>query len=187
MLNRIPVLIHHNPTIEQATQAVVTAISERKMFIVAGNCRVNYHGRASSTLETGERILIVKADRSVLIHRPKGYEPINWQPSGCILNANKKENLLFIRAVRCKPSETLAIHFDKVYLVAILSLIDRGEFLLNASEKDMQKAILLQPSIVEKGLKTITHEKKIEPGFIDVYGMDNTGKKVVIEIKRRTA
>jgi RecB family endonuclease NucS len=51
----------------------------------------------------------------------------------------------------------------------------------------MQRAILLMPSLVEEGLKPISYEKKIEPGFVDVYGEDKTGRFVVIEIKRKTA
>ena len=51
----------------------------------------------------------------------------------------------------------------------------------------MQRAILIQPSIVEEGLRPITYEKKVEPGFIDVYGIDTSGRMVVIEIKRKTA
>ncbi len=51
----------------------------------------------------------------------------------------------------------------------------------------MQRAILLRPSILEEGLKPITYEKRVEPGFVDVYGIDKNGKLVVVEIKRRTA
>jgi RecB family endonuclease NucS len=68
-----------------------------------------------------------------------------------------------------------------------MSLIDRGDFSLYASEEDMQKAILLDPSILEAGFKPISYEKKVEPGFVDVYGIDRNGRLVVVEIKRRTA
>jgi RecB family endonuclease NucS len=176
-----------NPTIDDALLAVKAAISKRKTLIVAGNCWVDYHGRASSTLKPGERILVVKEDGSVLVHRPKGYEPVNWQPSGCLLHADKKKDALVIRAIRRKPREILIIFFDRIFLVSVLSLIDKGEFSLYASEEDMQKAILLQPSIVEEGLRPISYEKKVEPGFIDVYGIDKHGRMVVIEIKRKTA
>jgi RecB family endonuclease NucS len=65
--------------------------------------------------------------------------------------------------------------------------VDKGEFALHASEEDMQKAILIEPSLVEGGFKPISYEKKVEPGFVDVYGEDKTGKFVVVEIKRKTA
>jgi hypothetical protein len=41
--------------------------------------------------------------------------------------------------------------------------------------------------LIEEGLKPIAYEKKVEPGFVDVYAEDKAGKFVVIEIKRKTA
>lgn len=156
-------------------------------MIIIGNCWVTYRGRASSKLEPGERIVIIKEDGSLLVHRPVGYEPVNWQPPGCIFQTSIVKDALLLKAVRRKPRESVKIYFDKLYLVSVMSLIDKGEFSLHASELDMQRAILIQPSLVESGLKLITYEKKVEPGFIDVYGVDSEGKLVVIEIKRKTA
>jgi hypothetical protein len=72
-------------------------------------------------------------------------------------------------------------------MVSALNLVDSGVFSLYASEEDMQKAILLEPSLLEEGFKLISYEKKVEPGFVDVYGEDKNGKLVVVEIKRKTA
>jgi RecB family endonuclease NucS len=182
-----PLVTVQNPTAEKAVSLVMEALSKRKALIIVGNCWVDYHGRASSKLEPGERIVIFKEDGSVLVHRPVGYEPVNWQPPGCIFQTNASGKVLQIRAVRRKPHESVQISFDSVYLVAVLSLEDKGEFALHASEEDMQKAILMEPSMVEDGFKTISYEKKVEPGFVDVYGVDKTGKFVVVEIKRKTA
>jgi len=179
--------VYENPTVDQTLDVVKAAVSGQNTLIVVGNCWVDYQGRASSTLEPGERILMVKEDHSVLVHRSKGYEPVNWQPAGCVFHTSKKKNTLAIKAIRRKPREVITAYFDRIYLVAVLSLVDNGEFSLYASEEDMQKAILLQPSLVEEGLKPITYEKKVEPGFIDVYGIDGSGKMVVVEIKRRKA
>jgi RecB family endonuclease NucS len=92
-----------------------------------------------------------------------------------------------VRAVRRKPSESVKISFDRVYLLSVLNLVDKGQFSLHASEEDMQKAVLMMPSLVEDGLKPISYEKKVEPGFVDVYCEDKVGRFVVIEIKRKTA
>jgi RecB family endonuclease NucS len=72
-------------------------------------------------------------------------------------------------------------------MVSALSLQDSGEFSLYASEEDMQKAILCRPSLLEEGFKPISYEKKVQPGFVDVYGVDKDGKLVVVEIKRKKA
>jgi len=185
--SRRPVLVYESPSLEETTEAVKAATSGHKALIVTGNCWVEYQGRASSTLEPGERILIVKEDGSVLVHKSKGYEPVNWQPPGSVFYTSSRSGVLTIKAVRRKPHEAITVHFDRVYLIAVLSLVDKGEFSLYASEEDMQRAILLEPAIVEEGLKLITYEKKVEPGFIDVYGVDIKGRMVIIEIKRKTA
>ena len=176
------------PTLDEAAKLIEKAFAQRRSLIVAGACQVNYVGRASSTLEPGERILIIKADGSLLVHRPVGYEPVNWQPSGSVFHVQvNDENDLEIHAIRQKPRENVKIAFSNVLMVSALSLDDAGDFLLYASEEDMHKAILLNPSLLEEGFKPISYEKKVEPGFVDVYGVDKNGKLVVVEVKRKTA
>jgi len=176
-----------NPTVERAIDLVKKAFSERKGLLIVGNCWVDYRGRASSKLEPGERIVIFKEDGSVLVHRPVSYEPVNWQPPGCLFQAQASGDALQVRAVRRKPPESVRVSFDRVYLLSVLSLVDEGEFSLHASEEDMQRAILMEPSLLEEGFKPISYEKKVEPGFVDVYGVDKGGRFVVVEIKRKTA
>jgi len=176
-----------NPTVKEAEDTAKESISRHKTLLIVGNCWVHYHGRARSKLEPGERILIIKDDGSLLVHRSVGYEPVNWQPPGCIFNIQAKGDVLEIRAVRQKPAESVKVFFDKMQMVSALSLTDSGEFSLYASEEDMHKAVLLEPSLLEEGFKVVSYEKKVEPGFVDIYGIDKNGKLVVVEVKRRTA
>jgi len=197
--------VYNNPTLKEAAFTARKCVDKKRFLLIAGKCWVDYLGRASSHLGLGERILIIKKDGALLVHRPNGYEPVNWMPSGNIIRIElikpKRKQLnttitpssvpfqdiLRIRALRRRPSESIDVFFQSIYLLSTLSLIDRGEFYLYASEKDMQRAILLKPSIIENGFQPISYEKKIEPGFVDVYGIDREGKFVVIEIKRKTA
>jgi RecB family endonuclease NucS len=182
---KVSVLV--NPTLLEAESLIKKTFAQRSTLIVAGNCRVKYVGRASSTLEPGERMLIIKADGALLVHRPVAYEPVNWQPAGSIFRVQTKAESLEIRGVRQKPRESVTLTFDSVFLVSSLNLVDSGEFILNASEYDMHKAVLLKPSLLEEGFKPISYEKHIEPGFMDIYGEDKNGKLVVVEVKRKTA
>jgi len=183
--NKLSVLVE--PTFEEAKNLIEKAFVQRRTLIISGNCKVDYTGRANSKLELGERLLIIKSDGSVLVHRPVGYEPVNWQPSGSVFYAQIKDDILEVHAARQKPKENVKVQFTKIYTVTSILLLDAGEFILNASEEDMHRAILLRPEIIEEGFKPISWEKKVEPGFVDVYGMDKTGKLVVIEVKRKTA
>jgi len=165
------------------------AIAKQKVLIVAGNCTVSYEGRAASKLTWGERVLMIKADGSVLIHRRSGYEPVNWQPPKCRFRVSLDDGrLLTVVATRQKPKESLRLIFDKVTVAVALSLTDEGEFAMHVTEGQMKRAIMLDPSLVELGLKLISEEAKMgESGFTDVYAEDAQGRLVVIEIKRNAA
>ena len=183
----------NNPALKEVYEKIRTGIEKRKTLLIIGECYVDYKGRASSKLEPGERITIIKEDGALLVHRPKGYEPVNWMPGGNVTfhvelkESNDANKLLEVKAIRRKPPESVTIYFKEVGLVALLELQDSGKFSLYASEHDMQKAILLEPSLLEEGFKPISFEKKVEPGFVDVYGVDSKGRLVVVEIKRKTA
>jgi RecB family endonuclease NucS len=185
--HRQPLTALIKPSSEQSISLVKEAFSRRRGILIVGSCTVDYRGRASSKLESGERVVVFKADGSVLVHRPVGYEPVNWQPPGCVFHVDAAEDSVQVSAMRRQPAESVRISFDRVYLIAAMNLTDAGSFALHASEEDMQKAVLLMPSLVEDGLKPISYEKKVEPGFVDVYCEDKAGKLVVIEIKRKTA
>jgi RecB family endonuclease NucS len=176
-----------NPTLKEAEELIQRAFAQRSTLIVAGNCRVRYTGRAASTLEAGERMLVVKSDGALLVHRPVGYEPVNWQPAGSVFHVETKNDTLEIHGIRQKPRESVKITFDSVFMVSALNLADAGEFVLYASEDDMHRAILLKPDLLEEGFKPISWEKKVEPGFVDIYGEDKNGKLVIVEVKRKTA
>jgi hypothetical protein len=183
--NKINVLI--KPNIVEAAQLIQKALNQRRTLIIAGTCHVRYMGRATSTLEDGERILIIKSDGSLLVHRPVGYEPVNWQPAGSIFHVQVQDSELQIHGIRQTPRENVKIGFSNVFMASALSLDDSGDFLLHASEDDMHRAIILKPELLEEGFKPISWEKKVEPGFVDIYGEDKNGKLVIVEVKRKTA
>jgi RecB family endonuclease NucS len=175
------------PNLAEAAVLFEKAFVQRRTLVVAGTCHVHYAGRARSTLEPGERLLIIKSDGSLLVHRPVGYEPVNWQPAGSVFHVQVKNSELEVHGVRQKPRESVRIAFSNVYMASALNLMDAGDFLLYASEDDMHRAILLKPDLLEVGFKPISWEKKVEPGFVDIYGEDKNGKLVIVEVKRKTA
>lgn len=154
--------------------------------MVVGNCRVDYEGRASSTLGWGDRVAIVKQDGSILVHRPVGYEPVNWQPPKCLVKARLEDSgTVVIVASRAQPRETVSIEFQEITLTATGNLSDSGEFALHVTEEQMKQALLTAPSLLEDGLKPLMEEKSLgNAGFTDIYAEDKDGNLVVVEIKR---
>ncbi|MEM2905815.1 MAG: endonuclease NucS [Candidatus Bathyarchaeia archaeon] len=175
-----------NPEVSKAYEAVASGLSTRSLVLVVGSCTVEYVGRASSKLSLGERLLIVKGDGSLLLHRPRGVEPVNWQPPGCRFNVGvSPEGWLRVEAVRPKPTERVTVGFKAVELVSVFRLEDRGAFAVYASEEDMKAAILSEPSLLEEGFRPVAAERQAPVGFIDCLGRDRDGRLTVVEIKRR--
>jgi len=173
-----------NPKLSDAYAAIKSGISHRKIVVAAGMCSVEYEGRANSMLSPGERLAMFKPDGSALVHRPKDYSPVNWQPPGSIFQTKLAEKGLTIRVYRQKDHEVMEVTFTAMKMVSILDLRDAGEFTLYASESDMQQAILAQPSLLEEGFRPITKEKTVDPGFIDILGVDKNNVLTVVELKR---
>lgn len=178
-----------NPSIDEAAAILEQAFRSRSLVLLIGRCRVDYEGRASSTLSWGERITIVKQDGSVLVHRPVGYEPVNWQPPRCMLKVSHEgPGELVVTASRSQPKETVSIEFQEIKLVTTGELADPGEFALHVTEEQMKQAILIAPDLVEHGLKPLEEEKSLRnAGFTDIYAADAEGNPVVVEIKRNPA
>ena len=185
MSARAPVSVIEMPQADEAVAFLREALEKRLSIFVVGSCSVEYRGRASSTLSFGERILLIKPDGSLQIHRPWDVSPANWQPPGCIFHVDVIDGKLRVSAVRRRPHEIVHILFSSLFLCVKMNLVDEGEFSLYASEKDMRDAIRLSPDLIEDGLEIISFEKPVEPGFIDLYGVDSEKRLVVLELKRR--
>ncbi len=176
-----------SPSLEEVRDEVGKSVNARRMIVFVAYCSVVYSGRTGSQLGEGERLVVIKGDGCVLIHRGHDYQPVNWQPSGCVIQATVEDGRLVVKAVRPNPLESLVLKVSQVEFLSTFHLTDEAEFLLHASEEDMQRAILLEPGIVEPGLQIVDFEKKVAPGFVDVYGVDVDGNTVVIEIKKDPA
>jgi hypothetical protein len=169
----------------EAAETLKDAFRGRRLVLLVGNCRVDYEGRASSTLEWGERIIMIKQDGSVLVHRPTGYEPVNWQPPKCMMSVRIEDGSLVVNASRQQPKEAVSIEFKDISLAMTGDLADNGEFALHVTEEQMKQAVLIAPNLVEAGLKPLEQEKSLgEAGFTDIVAEDRNGNLVIIELKR---
>ena len=61
------------------------------MRLVIARCSVDYVGRLTAHLPLATRLLLVKADGSVLVHSDGGsYKPLNWMSPPCTLAAREQ-------------------------------------------------------------------------------------------------
>ncbi len=177
------------PSVEEAVKALRRGFSQGRLLLVIGPCTVDYEGRARSTLSLGERVIICKPDGSFMVHRPTGYEPVNWNPPGALASVYVEDGSLKLVSIRKRPPEKLVVNLSRVYLVASLKLEDSGVFALHASEEEMRRAVLIKPELIEEGFKPMEAERAIDglEGYADLVGEDVEGNLVVVEFKRVTA
>lgn len=176
------------PSIEEFKKILLYGLRRKYTILFLTNCEVDYEGRSRSYLEPGDRIVIIKEDRSILIHRPKGYKPVNWQPSHTQVQLKDEGNRLKLICIRVKPREKITIGIYRVYIVLVAKLIDVGQFHMHLTEEELKLAVFNNLSqLVEEGMRGITMEKEVRSGKIDIFAKDADGNYVVIELKKGKA
>ena len=157
------------------------------MVLLIGDCMVDYRGRARSLLDWGERVMMIKQDGTVLVHRPVMREPVNWQPTETKTEFRVEENHLVIRSHHTHPPEKMKVTFRNLKLVVATSLCDTANLSIAGMEADVVNQIISEPDIIEEGLRISKREKHVKSGMIDLFGYDKDHVPVVIEVKRSLA
>lgn len=154
---------------------------------VAGEAEVTYQGRAASTAEAGNYLLLIKCDGSLQIHHPKGIKPMNWQPKTDHIIATVEGEYCVLTASRRSPAETVRVVMLDIALAQALEIREEVGFTLAGSEAQMQATLARHPEIIEPGLKVLDRELLTGVGDMDLYAQDTTGRYVVVELKRAKA
>lgn len=172
-----------------ATLALFEEHLHPRQFLLqlAGECEVAYAGRAQSTAEAGDYLLVIKLDGCLMIHGAKGVKPRNWQPSTDRLHATLEDGLVVLTGEQRNPPEVVTIRVLSCFAVQAFSLRDDTSFVLTGSEADMQRALRQQPELIEPGLCLIDKELPTGVGSVDLFARDASGALVVIELKRGKA
>ncbi len=173
------------PGLGEALSQVSEALKARAWLVLAGNCETSYEGRAASGSTPGDRVVMVKPDGSVIVHGPKGFKPLNWQPDTSSVEARLDSDTLELRAVRRSPREILVIRCARIYYLAVLKGAEEGGFWLYVNEAEIRDEAMRDPvGVLGERLRFIEAEKPVEPGFIDALAEDEQGRLVVLEFKR---
>jgi hypothetical protein len=175
----------HRPAHRDALAHLEDAFRRGELVTVFGRCRVEYDGRASSSLGPGDRLLLLKPDGAALVHTDEGRTPVNWQPPGCDHFASVRDERLRVRSVRRSPEELLDVRFDRVHQLVTYDVTDPDELDLRGSEADLKDHVLANPERIAPGFEPTATERETAAGPMDVFGEDAAGRPVVVELKRR--
>ena len=151
------------------------------MRLVIARCSVDYVGRLTAHLPPALRLLIVKADGSVLVHSDGGsYKPLNWMSPPCKLTEQPG-----LWSVTNKAGETLAITITEVISDASVSLgVDPG-LVKDGVEAHLQELLAARLEVLGDGWRLVRREYPTPIGPVDLMCRDDSGQSVAVEIKRR--
>jgi endonuclease len=161
--------------------------------LVIARCSVDYAGRLSAHLPLATRLLMVKADGSVLVHSDSlSYKPLNWMspPSVLTVVAPEPEQAEagvteVWKVVQGKTSDLLLISVHEILHDSAHELgIDPG-LTKDGVEADLQKLLAEQIELLGDGYRLVRREFMTAIGPVDILATDATGGSVAIEIKRR--
>ncbi len=155
------------------------------MRIVVARCTVDYAGRLTAHLPEAVRVLMVKADGSVLVHADGGsYKPLNWMSPPCALAIDDaEEHQRWV--VTNKAGETLTItvldvHHDSHHELGV----DPG-LVKDGVEAHLQKLLAEHVETLGTGWSLVRREFPTAIGPVDLLCRDSSGAAVAVEIKRR--
>jgi hypothetical protein len=127
------------------------------------------------------RLLVVKADGSVLVHSDAGgYKPLMWMSPPCSLREDEGA-----WTVTNKAGEQLLITVEEVLSEASADLgIDPG-LVKDGVEAHLQVLLAAHCATLGEGFTLVRREYPTDIGPVDLLCKDASGQTVAVEIKRR--
>jgi RecB family endonuclease NucS len=153
------------------------------MRLVVARCEVTYSGRLNAFLPESTRLLIFKADGSVLVHADAGgYKPLNWMVPPTVIEHDGDRIVVRKRAGRSE--DRLEIRLAEVLADVEHEMGEAAGLEKDGVERDLQEARAAQPEWVEEGLRLVRREWPTDVGPVDLMCRDACDGWVAVEIKR---
>ena len=165
----------------------------RHVRVVIARCSVDYEGALQAHLPLATRLLMVKADGSVLIHSDGGsYKPLNWMAPPCRMTELTPEDEETEQGVESvwlvrhgKREDTLRIRLHEVISDSSHDLgVDPG-LVKDGVEAQLQALLAEHISTLGDGYTLLRREYATAIGPVDILCKDASGATVAVEIKRR--
>ena len=163
------------------------------MRLVVARCSVDYAGRLSAHLPLATRLLMIKADGSVLVHSDSlSYKPLNWMSPPALLTVIEPDReqadagvVELWKVSQVKTADLLVISIHEILHDSSHELgVDPG-LQKDGVEADLQRLLAEQIEVLGDGYRLVRREYMTAIGPVDILAKDADGGSVAIEIKRR--
>jgi RecB family endonuclease NucS len=149
--------------------------------LIVARCEVVYSGRLNATLPEAVRLLMLKADGSVLVHDDAGgFKPLNWMTAPTFVS-DEGDKLVVTKP---KTEDQLAIRLVEVLSDVIHDMGESAALQKDGVERDLQLALADAPDALGEPLTLVKREWATEVGPVDLMCKDEDGEWVAVEIKR---
>ena len=152
------------------------------MRLIVARCSVEYSGRLTARLPEALRLVMLKADGSVLVHADAGgYKPLNWMTPPTVVE--ESEGRIVVR--KLKGEDRLDIE-----LVEVLSDVDHvmdfdaANLEKDGVEADLQVLLADAPAWCGEGFRLVRREWPTDIGPVDLMCRDEEDGWIAVEIKR---
>ena len=163
------------------------------MRLVVADCSARYSGRLAAQLPFATRLVVVKADGSVLLHSDGGsYKPLNWMSPPCTLLVHEPSAEQAAQGVsqvwtvqHHKSDDRLEIELHTVHHDSAHELgVDPG-LIKDGVEAHLQELLAAQIELLGAGHTLVRREYPTAIGPVDILARDAAGAAVAVELKRR--
>ena len=165
------------------------------MRIIVADCSAEYTGRLQATLPMARRVLLIKADNSLLIFSELGsYKPLNWMASPCTITDITPDYAdddpatevpqKVIRAAATKSTDILEVTLQHIYSDETYDLGEDPGLIKDGVEDHLQRYLAEQIERIGEGTTLVRREYPTAIGPVDIMAVDANGVHVAIEIKR---
>jgi RecB family endonuclease NucS len=153
----------------------------RIVRLLVARCEVRYTGRLTAVLPEAVRLLILKADGSVLVHDDAGgYKPLNWMTGPTF--TEELGDVVVVR--KAKTEDVLEIRLVEVLSDVVHDMGESAALQKDGAERDLQELLAAAPSVLGDGMTLVKREWPTEVGPVDLMCRDEDGAWVAVEIKR---
>jgi RecB family endonuclease NucS len=153
------------------------------MRLIVARCEVRYSGRLDALLPEAVRLIMLKADGSVLIHADAGgYKPLNWMTPPTVIEDSPER--MVVRKHAGSSEDRLEIDLHEVLSDVSHELEPDPALTKDGVEADLQRLLAEQPHWCGEGLRLVRREWPTDIGPVDLMCRDQDQGWVAVEIKR---
>jgi RecB family endonuclease NucS len=162
------------------------------MRLIVARCSATYSGRLDTMLPEALRLIMVKADGSVLLHADAGgYKPLNWMTPPTVIEEAAADAgeaaTMVVRKFAGKTEDRLEITLHEVLSDVFHDMGSPDEDAALAKdgvEAHLQELLAEQPHWCGEGLRLVRREWPTDIGPVDLMCRDSEDGWVAVEIKR---